>query len=256
MWEDKQCVAFCFNVLKTPSNPCLCQRLISSRTELEFYNSGIVSFVIKPPLWWNYILVYFLVSAEYFSMIISFKLSLSLSLFLSLIDLSRRSEKSRDDFRPRKTHSSVSCFLLRPLIPFPCQGCLALSAGAVALRNKTNSLPPPSLPPFSHCSAQKRKQLKRNLLDCLCLYHLREASWAVMIITHCWIIIPNPPFYPCLSLSVWMRASERWRAGCHTWHGSRARGLLFATTVILQVINLNCLFFCFSLSSSLSVLLF
>lgn len=78
MWKDKQCVAFCFNVLKNPSNPCLCQRLISSRPELAFYNSGMVSFVIKPPLWWNYILVYFLVSFEYFSVIISFKLCRSL----------------------------------------------------------------------------------------------------------------------------------------------------------------------------------
>lgn len=128
--------------------------------------------------------VYFLVSVEYFSMIISFKLSLSL-----FHRFKQKEEKSRN-FSPRKTHSFASCFLRLPLIPFPCQGCLALSAGTVALRNKTNS----TAPSLSSCPAQKRKQLKGNLLDCLCLYCLRKGSRAVMLIMHCWIITQNLHF--------------------------------------------------------------
>lgn len=102
----------------------------------------IVSFVIKPPLWWNYIplFVYVLVSVEYFSMIISFKLSLSF-----FIDM-EEGKKVGMISSLGKTHSSTFCFLLLPPIPFPCQGCLALSARTVVPRNKTNSsLLPPSL---------------------------------------------------------------------------------------------------------------
>lgn len=61
---------------------------------------------------WFLLLVYFLVSVECFNMIISSELSLS----ISFLDMGRRRQNY---LKSRKTHSSASCFLLHPLIPFP-----------------------------------------------------------------------------------------------------------------------------------------
>lgn len=186
-----------FKCSKNPPNPCLCQRLISSLTpESEFYNSAIVSFVIKPPLWWNYILllVYFLLTIEYFSLIISFKLSLSLSLYRWV----EEEEKVEMISSPGKhiLLPPVSSCSLSSLFPVRVAWHYLLEQ---LLWGTRQTLPLPlSLPHFHpspfHCRAQKRKQLKGNLLDCLCLYHLREGCRAVMIITHCWIITQNLRF--------------------------------------------------------------
>lgn len=128
-------------------------------------------------------------------MIISFKLSLS----VSLIDMGRRRQKV----------GMISSAEKRILLP-PVSSCSLLSLFPVRVAWyylleqcwNTNSPPPsfqpafPSLPlsPLSQCPAQKRKQLKGNLLDCLCLYRLRKGSRAVMIITQCWIITQNRLF--------------------------------------------------------------
>lgn len=131
-------------------------------------------------------------------MIISFKLSL----LVSFVDIGRRRQNVATISSPEKH------IILPPVSPCSLSS-LSLS---VLLRiiywnscseEQDKPPPPPSfppalpslpLPPFSHCPAQKRKQLKGNLLDCLCLYHLREGSRAVMIITQCWIITQNLRF--------------------------------------------------------------
>ncbi len=121
-------------------------------------------------------------------MIISFKLSLS----VSLIDMGRRRQKVGVISSPEK----------HILLP-PVSSCSLLSLFPVRVAwyylleqcSNTNSPPPPFPPAFPSLPlssvSQKRKQLKGNLLDCLCLYHFREGSRAVMIITHCWIITQN-----------------------------------------------------------------
>lgn len=100
-------------------------------------------------------------------------------------------------------------------------------------------LPTPVTTPLSHCPAQKRKQLKGNLLDCLCLCHLREGSRAVMIITHCWIITQNLRF----TLAYLSGPSERKHTCCHTWQGIRP--FILNHIVSVQVIHICCLFFSF-----------
>lgn len=104
--------------------PCLCRRLISSLTDIEFYNSSIVFLGINLTLWWNYmsLVVYFLVSVEYFSMITSFELS------RSFIGLSRRKKKAGMISVPEK-HILFPRFLFLPLSsshPFSLSGFLGI----------------------------------------------------------------------------------------------------------------------------------
>lgn len=108
---------------------------------------------------------------------------------------------------------------------------------------------------LSRCPPQKRKQLKGNLLDCLCLYHLREGSQAVMIMMHCWIITQTLRFTRAyLSVCRWGLLSGGTRAATHdrAWEheGFYSRPQLLW---LLQVINLRCLFFCFSSFFSVSL---
>lgn len=80
----------------------------------------------------------YLFSSEYFRMISSSKLSLSVPC------VRKKAPKSGMRFQAPERHAilpPVSPLLSR--IPSPCQGCLALPSGTVATTNS----PPPSLPP-------------------------------------------------------------------------------------------------------------
>ena len=147
--------------------------------------------------------------------------------------MSRRRGKSKDDFKPRETHSSASCFLLLLLIPFPRQGCLALSPGTVALRNKTNS-PPPSFPPafpslpFSlPCTEEKaiKRESARLSVFIPSQRRLPGCYDNNALLDH----YPESPFYSCLSLSVQMsggtRAATHDRARVHEAFSSRPQSL-------------------------------
>lgn len=101
--------------------------------------------------------------------------------------MSRTGTKSSDDFKLRKPHSPASCFLPLLLIPpFSLSGLLGTICWNSCSEEQGNRYPS-----FLFAPQQKRKQLKRNLLDCLCLCYLVDGFQAVMIITHCWIITQN-----------------------------------------------------------------
>lgn len=176
-------------MFKTPPNPCLCQRLISPRRESAFYSRTAVPCVIKPPLWWNYLLllVYCLEPIKYFSMIISFKPLRFLSETQAEGDERVGMILSSENHIPLR-----SCFLTLPLIPFPCQGYLALSPGTVCSEGGGAATLPPS-------SIYKRgKQLKGKLLHCQCLCY----RMTVEITTLCWVTTQNLVSKHASSLSV------------------------------------------------------
>lgn len=120
--------------------PVCARGWFSSRTESEFYNNGIFSFVIKPPLRWNdsLLLIYF--PASIFAWLLA---PSSLSLSLSVSCVRKKAPKSGGDFKPQK--DTLFC-LLFPLCSLSSltspyqQGCLALPSGTVATTNSPHSL--------------------------------------------------------------------------------------------------------------------